>query len=498
MAQLAQDLNQDQFQSEAVRQEEIAYTYAKARQNLLNFRKILLEVGPDETDPAPFHYDWSESLLNGSGHEAIEGFRESAKTQYVLRSFPLYALTFPSKARDYIVIIKNNSTLAANKLKEIEREYTSNPLLSFNLSKVITQSGEAFHATVLNEDGDPIDVLIEAYGKGASIRGLANRDRRPKIVIIDDPQDLEDARSPSITENDWEWFLGDVMFLGKNTRIFLIGNNLGEACIIERVFNNYKQLNFSTRKIPILVGDESAWPSMFQPEFILEEKENYRKMGKLDVWMRERMCEAASEETRVFHRNDYRYFASVTIPKFLHETNVFFTIDPASSQARTSCYRAIVINAVNESNWWFIVDVPFGRWDSTELIDVLFDKVLEWRPNSVGIERGMYEQIIKPFIYTEMARRNVFFDIREIEHAKEGSKLERVKMLGPRFKAHTIWFPQEAPWLTEMESELAGVTRDGFKSLYVDLIDALAMQNQIAMPPVSLRARRDLPREAEL
>ena len=51
----------------------------------------------------------------------------------------------------------------------------------------------------MNEDGE-CNVRIEAYGKGASIRGLSNKDRRPKILILDDIQDLEDARSETVTE----------------------------------------------------------------------------------------------------------------------------------------------------------------------------------------------------------------------------------------------------------------------------------------------------------
>ena len=477
--------------------EEVAKMYANASKNLINYRRILLDCGPDELPPAQFHHEWSTELLHGYGHKAIEGFRESAKTQYVLRSFPLYCLTYPSTDRDYIVIIKNNATQAQNKLKEIQREFMSNPLINLSVEKVNDQSGDVFSCDC-KAGSEIVNVRIEAYGKGASIRGLANRDRRPKIIIIDDPQDIDDAKSPTLTENDWEWFLSDVMFLGKSSRIFLIGNNLGESCIIERVFNNKEHLNFQTKKIPVMDGDTPAWPEKFSVEEMTKEKNDYREMGKLDVWLRERMCEASSEETRVFKRDDFRYFSLLTLPKFLHECNLYFTIDPASSPSISSCYRAIVINAVTPDNLWFIVDVQYGRWDSSQLIEMLFNKVAEWRPRAVGFERGMYHQVIQPFISKEMTRRNVFFDIREIEHAKAGSKLERVKMLGPRFRAHSIWFPQEATWLHEMEGELMGTTRDGFKSLYVDLIDALAMQEQIAQAPILMRNTRTLPREAEL
>lgn len=472
----------------------------KSKTGLVDFRHIFLINSPGEVESAPFHYFWSDLLLNGQGHTAIQGFRESAKTQYILRSFLLYSITFPSEDRDYIVIIKKNATLAKNVLREIEQEANSHPLILANCKKVLEESGDVYSIDRVSEEGNIINVRIEAYGKGASIRGLANRDRRPKICIIDDPQDVEDAKSETIQFTDWEWFLSDVMFLGQHTRIFLIGNNLGDKSIIERVFNNAGQLNFKTEKIKIVQDGQPTWPAKYTLTEIDKEKEAFREMGKLDIWLRERMCEAVSPETRIFDPNDYRYFTARAVDKIIERCNRFGTLDPASSPDIKSCYRAIVVNAVNEDNIWNIVDVPYGRWDAAQLIDIIFETVIKWHLKDFGIEKGIFKQILEPFIYKEMSKRNVFFNIIPIEHAKQGTKLERIKMLQPRFKAHTIWFPEEAPWLVEMEAELAGITRDAIKSLYTDLIDTLAMQEQIAKKPYfgGFNIRQDLPREAEV
>ena len=470
--------------------------YRKARKNLVDYRYILLSVSEGEVKPTDFQYKWSDILLNGKTHTAIEGFRESAKSQIVLRACPLYSLTFPSKNTDYIVIIKNNTTLARNKLKEVEREYTTNPLISANMVKIVEQSSDVFSVDVKDESGETINVRIEAYGKGASIRGLSNLDRRPKIVICDDLQDLADAESETVSAGDWNWFLSDVMFLGQYTRIFLIGNNLGEKCIVERIFANAKSLEFETMLVPCMADGKSSWPEKYTVEDIEKEKAAYAKMGKIDIWLREKMCLATSEETRTFHANDYRYYVPNIINKIRGLSNVYFTIDPAHSQEEDSCFRAIVVNCVDQDNKWFIANIAYGRWQSDEFIKILFEQVAQWKPLEVGIERGEYKDVIEPFIYKEMSRRNIFFDIKPIEHAKQGSKLERVKMLGPRFKAHQIWFPEYADWLPELKAELAGVTKNAFKSLYVDLIDALAMQEQIAIAPVGIGTQEDLPRYA--
>ena len=454
-----------------------------AKQGLVEFRKIFLATGEGECQPAPFHYEWSEILLNGQGNDAIEGFRESAKTQYVLRAFLLYAYVFPSVERDYIVLIKKNTRLAQAKLKEIVQEYTSNPLLKHNLVKIREQSGDVFSCDVKDEQGVVRNIRIESYGKGSAVRGLANVDRRPKIVIIDDPQDLEDATSDTVCEQDWEWFLGDVKFLGQTCRTFIIGNNLGERCILERIERNKDNLNFRFHRIPIHTNDIPAWGAKYDMASIEREKADYERIGKIDIWLRERMCVAVGEENRTFDPNDYRYFNADLCARKAAECNRFITLDPAANTKDTSCYRAMCVNAVDEDDNWFIVDFPYGRWDTVGLIDMIFEKVVQWDIKEFGIEKGQMRDVLEPILYQEMPKRNIYFNLIPIEHQRVGSKLERIKSLQPKFKSHSIWFPERAPWLPELKSELAGVTREAIKSLYIDLVDAMAMQFQIAKRP---------------
>ena len=66
----------------------------KALTSLLDFRKIFIP-SDDDVPPAYFHEDWSNILLHGTENFAVEAFRESAKTQIVIRANLLHALTYP-------------------------------------------------------------------------------------------------------------------------------------------------------------------------------------------------------------------------------------------------------------------------------------------------------------------------------------------------------------------------------------------------------------------
>jgi predicted phage terminase large subunit-like protein len=454
--------------------------------SLVEYRKRVLENESNlEVPSAKFHHTWSNSLLRGNENEAIEAFRGSGKTQLVLRAFPMHCMTFPNKNLNYIVFIKSNATQAGKVLKAISREHKQSPLACFNLEKVIEDSGQVYHTLNMARTGELIETRIEAYGKGQAIRGISWGAKRPDVIIIDDPQDREEARSELQLANDWEWFLSDIKFLGSEggSRIFLIGNNLGEKCIIEKVMSDPELLNFRCSRIPRVNGTELAWQERGDTlEAIDKLKASYSKLGQLNIFYEEVLCQSIAEENKLFKEEDYRYF---NLEKFREaDVNYCAVLDPASSIKQESCYRSITVAGVDEMNNWFIVDNPFGRWDSSALIDEIFKVVRKFRLKEFGIEKGIFEQVLKPFITQKMQRDNVYFNIIPLEHAKRGTKLERIKMLQPRFKAHTIWFPDHNPaWLVELKTELNGVTKDAIRSEYIDLVDSLAMVEQLAVAP---------------
>jgi len=50
----------------------------------------------------------------------------------------------------------------------------------------------------------------------------------------------------------------------------------------------------------------------------------------------------------------------------------------------------------------------------------------------------------------------------------------------------------------ELKTELKGVTNSEIKSLFIDLVDSLAMQEQIAEAPFGAVDESNLPRDAEM
>ncbi len=415
---------------------------------------------------ADFHMSISNILLNETKHFAVEAFRESGKTSFVLQAFPLYCLVYPLKTRSYIIIIKQNQRLAESKLKEIADLYTQHPIIKGNLIKIKEQSVKVFEAVVMGFGGNPVTIRFESYGKGSAMRGLNWGTKRPDVVIMDDVQDLEDSMSDTVQEKDWEWFLSDVKPLGKNTRIFMIGNNLGEKCLIERVIKNADTLEFDFLKIPAIDNQGSpAWAELFDVEFLQKEKESYAAAGMVDVWFRERMCVSISEESRTFKKEYFKYFKQEDLTGL--NLDYYITVDPAISQKQHADSTAIVtVGKEKFSPNWYIVDIIQAKMTPSEIIEALFMLHKKYNPLKIGIEVVAYQQALYHFMQEEMRRRQVYPSIEEIKSTNK--KEERIKGLQPLYKTGVIY--QRANMLA-LEAELLSFP----KGEHDDCADALSM-----------------------
>ena len=425
------------------------------------------------------HSRWSDIILKGTKNFAVEAARDTAKTQIVLRANLLHALVFPSEQRSYIAIIRATQDLAANLLTNISREYLSRPEFYTQPEgkiNVVANSGDAFE--VHYPDGKK--VRIETYGKGGAIRGIVWGAKRPDLVVCDDLQSLSDSQSDSILESDWNWFLSDINFLGSECRIFMIGNNLGEKCIIERVMRNPELCGFDVERCPILDSDgNSTWPSRFPVEKILEEKEDYARLGKADIWYREKLCQCRSPESQTFIPSYFRYYDPASLPT--RDMAVYMAVDPASSKRGSADYSVNIVVGVNKEGHWFVLDCWYGRKSPTEHMDEIFRMVSKWAPIYVGIEKVAYQSALADFLNKEMPRRNVFFSVKDLNAAYR--KELRIQTLQPRFAVGSIWFPRGAAWVPEMESQLLAFPTGA----HDDLPDALAYIEQIALPPPKRR-----------
>jgi len=446
----------------------------KAKKSLVDLARLIFPRYCS-LPPSKVHYHLAKLLTETDKNIIIALPREFAKSTYAWLFFPVWNI-LTGKYR-FLVYIAASKDRAEEQFRTLRAEIQSHPLLT-QVAEVITDKVDVL------EYQDKLTGelhLIKVFGAGQNLRGLRYQEKRPDIIILDDIEKLEEISSEKQRQKLKEWFFADVLPLSLAGRFFIIGTILHEDSLLNNLLNEPPEGFVALRYGVLDENDNPTWPEKYSLEAIQAKKEEYRKQGLLHLWYAEYMNQPIAPETQVFKREYFKYYNPKDLKWRENNYSVFTTVDLAISEAYTADYTAIVTVAVSPQNHWFVLDIDYGRYDPSKTIEAIFRAVVKYQPLKVGIEKVAYQQALAHFLEKEMVKRNQFFEIVPLKAQK--AKELRIQALQPRFATGTIWFPVNAAFLTELESELLMFPR----GKHDDLIDALAYMEQIATPPVFYR-----------
>ena len=143
---------------------------------------------------------------------------------------------------------------------------------------------------------------------------------------------------------------------------------------------------------------------------------------------------------------------------------------------------AISIVKVGDDGDWFVENIIYGRWTLDETAVKIFQAVRDYRPLSVGIERGIAKQAVMSPLMDLQKKYAQFFRIEELTHGNK-KKTDRVMWaLQGRFENNTITL-NKGEWNSRFLDQLFQfpdpLTHD-------DLVDSLAYIDQLANVPYGI------------
>jgi len=214
---------------------------------------------------------------------------------------------------------------------------------------------------------------------------------------------------------------------------------------------------------------EALWPEKFPLEILKNKKID---LGPYE-WSALYQQNPVDEEAREFKQE---WFKPRELKDVLAlDTRRFVTIDPASALKEGSDFIGVVVNYVDRENKWNLSAYKL-KIDAMELIDFIFKMNDDVKPEEFGIEEGVYNDVIKPFIEEEMRKRNKFITIIPLKHKQQNKEL-RIRGLIPRYSSGNIYHIERQ--CADLEEELARFP----KGVHDDVADACAYQNQLAKRP---------------
>ena len=265
-------------------------------------------------EPAPFHVELS-SLLSNHNEKMLEviGFRGSAKTTFSSLAFILWASLEHPKDYDFIIPISDTTTQAKMNMANIKTEFDNNWLIRNDYGTMKAsgfedpnpepdlESDEDWQAqNVLLQNG----VRILCRSRGQKVRGLKHRASRPKLIVVDDPEDREWVRTRENRDKTDQWMRGEVIPARdvQDGRIIVIGNWLHEDALMARL---KKTGMFHVKEFSLIENGYCTWPALYPTD---EDLKRERKIAGETAWRREYLLQIVPEDGAIITERDITYY----------------------------------------------------------------------------------------------------------------------------------------------------------------------------------------------
>lgn len=138
---------------------------------------------------------------------------------------------------------------------------------------------------------------------------------------------------------------------------------------------------------------------------------------------------------------------------------------------------AIAVVKVTEDGKWFVKEIEHGRWDIKECSSKILLKMRDYRPLSVGIEKGALKNAVLPYLSDLMRKNNVYSHIVDLTHGNRKKADRIIWSLQGRFEHGRIILNREEDWSDFIDQLLMFPS----KGVHDDLPDALSYVDQLAM-----------------
>ncbi len=232
-------------------------------------------------------------------------------------------------------------------------------------------------------------------------------------------------------------------------------------------------------------GDDSDWKSWHfttqdNPLIDPKEIESAKKTMSTFAFKQEYMASFTNAGADVFKEEWVKYSEEPTYGSYYVAVDLAGFEDVAK-QAGNSKKRldetAIAIVKVTEDGIWWVKDIWHGRWDIRETAAKILMAMRDYRPLSVGIERGALKNAVLPYLSDLMRKNNVYSHIVDLTHGNRKKADRIIWGLQGRFEHGRIVLNEDADWDTFLDQLLLFPAQ----GVHDDLPDALSYIDQLAV-----------------
>jgi len=372
-------------------------------------------------DSPAFHDTIGQSLYGPERHVAFKVFRGGAKTT-LLRVFTSQRVAYAVSRT--IMFVSETQDHSIRSIRWLKRQVQYNKLWAqtFGLEKGSVWTNEVI--SVYNRIED-VEITILAVGITGQIRGVNIDDYRPDLIIVDDPNNEENTKTPEQRAKMSGLFFGALerslapAIDSANAKMVLLQTPLHAEDLIHQC-----EKDGTWRVITYSCFDEngaSRWESRFPLETLLLDKQAYVARNQLVIWMREMECRIIASSKTAFDPKWLGYW------DVLPDNMIFvIAIDPASSDADTADSQAIcVLGKVPGKKRIWLMDYSLHQG---EMPDLAANYVLQcmslYQPRAIACESIGYQRILAWYLAEAMKKERKYCQVYPVQDKR--SKADRI------------------------------------------------------------------------
>src|SRR5215467_9581974 len=420
--------------------------------DLTDKERMLIEIGanpyfahellfahrhPDETPP--FHYEIIRDLHGTDERCLFLAFRGAAKSTRAEEYICLGACL--RRFRNFI-IIGESATRACERLAAIKHEIDFNEYITFLFGNL--------HGDVWNEDKIVLTngVVIQAFGRGQSLRGTKHDDVRPDACLIDDLEDEESVATPEGRDKVQRWVMRTLLpALSPNATVRMLANLLDPDCLAARLRRTGV---WTVRVYPweFIAADgvrQASWPARFPLAHIDRVRTEYIRSGMLNEYMQEFMVQAMDPSARTFTT----ILLAQATPQQIKVRSwepTYAVYDPARTVKSSSAHTGKVVFSW-VGNTLIVWEADGQLWLPDQIISDIFQVAETYQPIKIGVEKDGLEEFLLQPLRAEMTRRHSIIPVEPLR--APAGKLAFIRSLQPFFMSGEIVFAKDLPVLRE-------------------------------------------------
>lgn len=312
---------------------------------------------------------------------------------------------------------------------------------------------------------------VETKGVGGNLVS-----RHYDLIVNDDIVNEDNCNTKEQRENLESWHQLSLSLLEPKGQEVVLGTryhyeDLYDGMIRSGAYKVYKRSvcedNFGA---PLDIEDPKA-KFIFPNKFDLETIRTIKQRQGSYHFSCQYYNEPVDLATAPFKESQFKYF-----DKYKYNTAFYTTVDPSTgSMGKRDDYAVVMTCGITPDNLLYVYEYTYGIMSTYDLIESIFEHNAKYQPVAVGVESNGFQRLIQIPLRDAMMKRKIALPIVELRPHNNKSKAQRILALQPRFENGTIFIRKGQGHLKDQLRR--------FPKGRDDILDALAYQLQVAVPP---------------